>query len=90
MNINKIKLIDGYLITKQGKEERETKGGILVVENEGDFLVHAEVVNSGVDEYPVGTRIVYHVLDSQDFRDGADSYSLVHKTNVRGTYEREN
>lgn len=86
MDIKKIKLRDGYLITKQGKDEAATKSGILVEENTDDFLVHAIVVNSASADYPVDCEVVYHVLDSESLRDGADSYSLVHENKIKGIY----
>ena len=86
MNIQNIKPIKGYVITTQTKDEVATKSGLIVNENTDDFVVHAKVVISSSDLYPVDTDVVYHILDSESLRDGSDVYSLVHEDKVKGTY----
>jgi len=86
MKIENVSLNPGLVITDQSVDEASTVSGIIVNENTDDFLVHAKVVNSASEMYPVGTGVIYHILDTESFRDGANAYSLVHESKVKGIY----
>jgi co-chaperonin GroES (HSP10) len=77
----------GFIVTKKEVSRNTTATGLEVEENSDDFLVYAEVVVSGSSAYVPGDTVVYHVLDSQSFRDGADTYNVVQEGDVLGTYD---
>lgn len=87
MDINHVRPLKGFLVTKETEDTIQTKSGLLTQENTDDFLVHGEVVKSDNDSYPVGSQVIYHILDTESFRDGTDVYSLLSEDKVKGLYE---
>lgn len=87
MNIKGVKPLNGFVITQETEDTIKTKSGILTQENTDDFLVHGLVVKSASKKYPEGTNIIYHILDTESFRDGIEAYSLLHEDKVKGIYE---
>ena len=86
MNIDKFKPLPSLLIVKKPVTESKTESGFEVEENSDDFLVWAEIIKSGSPEYKSGEAIVFHALYTDEFRDGSDSYFLVHEDDIVGHY----
>ena len=84
--ISKIVPGEGYLILKKNDLDTSTASGFEVEENTDDFLVYAEVKNSGSEEYTSGEGVIFNSIDAQEFRDGADTYILLHTDAVLGKY----
>lgn len=86
MKIEGITPREDFLIVKKFASDVATDSGFEVEENSDDLLVFAEVVKSGVSEFPPATYVVFHALEAQEFRDGSASYLLIHETDVLGVY----
>jgi co-chaperonin GroES (HSP10) len=86
MKVSAFKPSPGYLVTKQEAEEVTSKSGFVTNENTDDFLVNGQVVSSADSRYNIKDVVVFHVIDVESFRDGSDTYYLVHADNIRGTY----
>jgi hypothetical protein len=87
MDIKGVRLLPGFLVTRETDDTVATKSGLLTQENTDDFLVHGEIVISGTDKYKQGEHIIYHILDTESFRDGTDVYSLLPEEKVKGFYD---
>ena len=86
MRVGQFVPVTGYVVTKKEDAGAAYASGFQIEENTDDFLVHAEVVVSSSSAYATGTCVVYHVLESQSFRDGADIYNLVNESDILGVY----
>lgn len=86
MKVIKFTPISGYIVTKKTDTEVKTTSGFETQENADDLLVFAEVILSSVPEYKPFDFVVFHDLCAQEFRDGKNSYLLVHEDDIVGTY----
>jgi len=87
MNITKINLTqDGLLIVEKSAEERKTKAGIVLEENTDDMLVHGTVLKSTSEKFAEGDDVVFHILDSETFRDEEKVFYFVSENKIKGTY----
>lgn len=89
MDIRKINLQPNKLIAIQPEMESKTKSGIVFTENTDDMIVVLDVVNSSAEEFPVGSKVVTHIMDITGLRSEGESYVLLDASKVLGTYENE-
>jgi len=85
MKLSGVKPIAGFLVTKEEETRLRSDAGLQIEENTDDFLIYGEVV-IGTDKFPVGSFVIYHVLESLSFRDGSQVFNLVREEDVFGTY----
>ena len=87
MNIQGVRPNPGYLVTQENESTVKTKSGVISTENTDDFLVYGKVVKSDSQRYPEGCMVIYHILDTESFRDGTLTFSIVHQDKIKGLYE---
>lgn len=78
---------EGFIVVRKAVVDSVTDSGFEVEENSDDFLIHAEIVSSGSSDFIVGSHVVFHALEAQEFRDGSDTFLLVHSDYIVGTYK---
>lgn len=88
MKLEGVKPLSQFLIIEAPTaKENTTASGLIISENEHDYLMSSQVIQ-GTKLYPSGTHVIYHVIDMDSaFRDGNKGYVLIHESKIRGTYD---
>lgn len=92
MKLSGVQPLPHFLVLEMpDKQDNKTASGILLTENTNEYVLNSEVL-IGTETYPVGTVVIYHVIDVDSaFRDATinKGYMLLHEDKVRGTYKPE-
>ena len=75
-----------YLVVKKVSPNATAQTGFQVEENDDDFVIYAQVVTSSSSIYKPNDVVVFELVDSQSFRDGAEEYNFIHEDAILGTY----
>ena len=87
METSQLVLNSPYLILKIEAQRNATPGGIIVEENTDDFLLVGEVVKAHpASLYKVASKVLFHILNAESFRHGADDFYLLDESFVKGIY----
>jgi co-chaperonin GroES (HSP10) len=95
MRISLINPKQGYIVVKRVPVEERTESGLVLTENDDDFVCYGLVVRAPEGSaWKEGVQVMFHILDGQSFKalDSADStqnYVILKEDSVLGTYARE-
>ncbi len=90
MKIASMKPLSDFIIVKSVTEEEKTKSGLILGEqNFDDFLMQGEIVASIADGFPLGSKVFFHVLNTEAISQNEDpsaQFFLVPVNHIRGFY----